>query len=199
MSKSAAPKNQLRLKLNLLHPNEIPPSLPTRFLRWIVSYGRYIVIFTEIIIVSAFLFRFKLDYDLDNIKTSINKDLPFIEGMIADEALINQTQSKLQTIGTVYANTPDWTRIFNNLSTEIPPSVRINSLNLDSNDGQNEYLGIKLSGQTTSVNDLGLFIKKLRNLQDAQGNKLFKDIALDSLNYDKQEILFSLSGGARRK
>jgi hypothetical protein len=194
-----APKNQLRLKLNLLHPNEIPPSLPTRFLRWIVSYGRYIVIFTEIIVVSAFIYRFKLDYDLDNIKTSINKDLPFIEGMIADEALINQTQSKFQTIGTVYANTPSWKRIFDNLSSEIPPSVRINSLNLESNDAQNEFLNIKLIGRTTSINDLGLFIKKLRTLQDAQGTKLFKDIALDSLNYDKQEILFSLSGGTKRK
>src|SRR3989344_2931274 len=111
MAKSA-PKKELRLKLNLLHPNEIPPSLPTRFLRWIVSYGRYIVIFTEIIVVSAFVFRFKLDADLDQLKTDINKDIPYIEGLIADEALIRQTQLKLQTIGTRFDDAPDWKRIF---------------------------------------------------------------------------------------
>ncbi len=197
MAKTAL-KNQLRLKLNLLHPNEIPPSLPTRFLRWVVSYGRYIVIFTEIIVVSAFVYRFKLDYDLDTLKTSINKDVPFIEGLISDEARITQAQIKLKTIGTTYNSAPNWKRIFNNLSTEIPTSVRINSLNLDNSDSAAEYISIKFVGQTNSVNDLGFFIRKLRDLKDAQGNKLFKDIVLDSLNYDKEELIFSISGGAKR-
>ncbi len=193
-----APKNQLRLKLNLLHPNEIPPSLPTRFLRWVVSYGRYIVIFTEIIVVSAFVYRFKLDYDLDTLKTSINKDVPFIEGLITDEARITQAQTKLKTIGSTYNSSPNWKRIFNNLATEIPTSVRINSLNIDNSDSAAEYLSIKFVGQTNSVNDLGFFIRKLRDLKDAQGNKMFKDIVLDSLNYDKEELIFSISGGAKR-
>jgi hypothetical protein len=194
-----APKNQLRLKLNLLHPNEIPPSLPTRFLRWVVSYGRYIVIFTEIIVVSAFVYRFKLDYDLDTIKTSINKDVPFIEGLISDEALINQTQTKLKTIGTAFDRSPDWQRIFNNLATVIPRSLRINSLSIDNSDPSTEYLAVKFVGQTTSNNDLGLFIRKLRDLKDDQGNSLYKDIVLDSLNYDQNELIFSISGGAKRK
>lgn len=193
-----APKNQLRLKLNLLHPNEILPSLPTRFLRWVVSYGRYIVIFTEIIVVSAFVYRFKLDYDLDTLKTSINKDVPFIEGLITDEARITQAQTKLKTIGSTYNSSPNWKRIFNNLATEIPTSVRINSLNIDNSDSAAEYLSIKFVGQTNSVNDLGFFIRKLRDLKDAQGNKMFKDIVLDSLNYDKEELIFSISGGAKR-
>ncbi len=193
-----APKNQLRLKLNLLHPNEIPPSLPTRFLRWVVSYGRYIVIFTEIIVVSAFVYRFKLDYDLDTLKTSINKDVPFIEGLITDEARITQAQTKLKTIGSTYNSSPNWKRIFNNLATEIPTSVRINSLNIDNSDSVAEYLSIKFVGQTNSVNDLGFFIRKLRDLKDAQGNKMFKDIVLDSLNYDKEELIFSISGGVKR-
>lgn len=197
MAKSA-PKNQLRLKLNLLHPNEIPPSLPTRFLRWVVSYGRYIVIFTEIIVVSAFVYRFKLDSDLDTFKTSINKDVPFIEGLIADESLIRQTQLKLETIGGVYAATPEWNRIFNNISTEIPRSVRVNSLTIDNGDPKAEYLSVKFIGQTNSNNDLGLFIRKLRDKKDAADNKMFTNIVLDSLNFDKDELIFSISGGVKR-
>lgn len=198
MAKTTAPKNQLRLKLNLLHPNEIPPSLPTRFLRWVVSYGRYIVIFTEIIVVSAFVYRFKLDYDLDALKTSINKDVPFIEGLISDEALIVQTQTKLKTIGMSYNASPNWHRIFQDLSTVIPKSVRVNSLNIDNSDNTTEYISIKFVGETASNNDLGLFIRKLRDLKDDQGNKMYKDIVLDTLNYNKDSLIFSISGGAKR-
>jgi hypothetical protein len=198
MAKTTAPKNQLRLKLNLLHPNEIPPSLPTRFLRWVVSYGRYIVIFTEIIVVSAFVYRFKLDYDLDALKTSINKDVPFIEGLISDEALIVQTQTKLKTIGLSYNSSPNWHRIFQDLSTVIPKSVRVNSLNIDNSDNTTEYISIKFVGETASNNDLGLFIRKLRDLKDDQGNKMYKDIVLDTLNYNKDSLIFSISGGAKR-
>lgn len=197
MAKSA-PKNQLRLKLNLLHPNEIPPSLPTRFLRWVVSYGRYIVIFTEIIVVSAFVYRFKLDADLDTFKTSINEDVPYIEGLISDEALIRQTQLKLSTIGSVYDFTPNWKRVFTDISSVIPISVRINSLSIDNADPKAEYVPVKFVGQTNSNNDLGLFIRKLRDKKDTSDNKMFNNIVLDSLNFDKDELIFSISGGVKR-
>jgi hypothetical protein len=194
----AAPKNQFRIKLNLLHPNEIPPSLPTRFLRWIVSYGRYIVIVTEVIVVAAFVFRFKLDADIDTLKTSINKDLPYIEGLIADEALIRQTQLKLQTIGNVYETTPEWQRIFDDISGEIPQSLRLTTLALDSTDDKIPYIGIKLTGQTSSTNDLGLFIRNLRNKKDKNNTKVFKDVSLDSLSFDKDSLVFTISGGIKR-
>lgn len=194
----AAPKNQFRIKLNLLHPNEIPPSLPTRFLRWIVSYGRYIVIFTEIIVVSAFVFRFKLDADIDALKTSINKDLPYIEGLISDEALIRQTQLKLQTIGNAYQTTPEWQRIFDDISGEIPQSLRLNTLALDNTDNKTPYLNIRMTGQTSSTNDLALFIRNLRNKKNKDNNKIFQDVSLDSLSFDKDSLIFTVSGGIKR-
>lgn len=198
MAKTSVQKNQLRLKLNLLHPNEIPPSLPTRFLRWIVSYGRYIVIFTEIIVVAAFVYRFKLDYDLDILKNDINKNIPLIEGLISSEALINQTQLKLQTIGTTYNSSPNWKNILDNFASTLPESIRINNINIEIADNTSEYLGLKINGTTPSNNDLGVFINKLKALKDAQGNLIFKDIVLESLNYDQESLLFSISGGVKR-
>jgi len=198
MAKTAAPIKELRLKLNLLHPNEIPPSLPTRFLRWIVSYGRYIVIFTEVIVVSAFVFRFKLDADLDQLKTDINKDLPYIEGLVADEALIRQTQLKLQTIGTHYENTPDWQMIFDTISSEIPSSASLTNLSFDNSDEKNPYIPIKMVGSASSSNDLSVFIKKLREKNDKNNAKLFKDITLDSLSFEKNKLIFSISGAIKR-
>ena len=198
MAKTTAQKKELRLKLNLLHPNEIPPSLPTRFLRWIVSYGRYIVIFTEVIVVSAFVFRFKLDADLDQLKTDLNKDVPYIEGLISSEALIRQTQLKLQTIGGNYDNSPDWEKIFNNISDEMPLSATLQTLNIDNSDEKTPFLAFKIIGSASSSNDLGVFIKKLREKKDQANTKVFKDISLDSLSLDKNKLEFSISGGVKR-
>jgi hypothetical protein len=47
---------------------------------------------------SGFVYRFKLDYDLDTIKTSINKDVPFIEGLISDEKLLKIHRELLDSV-----------------------------------------------------------------------------------------------------
>lgn len=193
-----APQTGFRIKLNLLHPNEIPASLPTRLLRWVVSYGRYIVIITEVIVVGAFLLRFKLDADIDTLKTSINKDLPYIEGLSEYEAQIRQTQLKLSTVGTTYTNTPDWKRIFDDLSAEVPFNLRLNNLTIDNTDDKNPFLGIKITGQTISSSELGLFIRKLRDKKDKDNNKIFKDISLDSVSFDRNVLIFNITGGVKR-
>lgn len=193
-----AQQEKFRIKLNLLHPNEIPPSLPTRFLRWVISYGRFIVIFTEVIVVGAFVFRFKLDADLDNLKTKINQDLPYVQGLVADEALIKQTQLKLQTIGQGYAATPDWRTIFSDISTQMPTSLELTSLNVESAATDPQFLPIKLNGKTASTNDLGVFIRNLRNAKDDKDVKIFNNISLDSISFDKEEITFTVTGGVKK-
>jgi len=61
-----------RLKeLNLL-PKEIwERGFFGQLLRWIISSGRYVVVFTELIVISAFLYRFGLDKTLLEIQKSI--------------------------------------------------------------------------------------------------------------------------------
>ena len=65
---AAQKEDKLKIKLNLLHTQGLPEKLPVKFLKWLVNYGRYIVVLVEIIVLVAFVARFKLDADLAEIK-----------------------------------------------------------------------------------------------------------------------------------
>ena len=48
-----------------------------QLLTWVLSVGRYVVVFTELIVISAFLYRFGLDRNLTDLRASV-KNILFI-------------------------------------------------------------------------------------------------------------------------
>lgn len=197
MADSAQP-TKLRINLNLLHPKEAPTKLPERFLKWLITYGRFIVIFVEVIVVAAFLTRFKLDADLDVLKTEINRDLPFIEKKANDEAEIKQAQAKLALIDTVYKSDDRWQEAVVNVSQQMPTSILLSSFSIEQVGGEDaqgkkiatdqKSVDFRINGSTTSNSDLGIFLNNLRSVET------FKQIDLTTISFDKQQILFSISG-----
>ena len=186
MADSAQQSSKLRISLNLLHPKEAPSKLPERFLKWLITYGRFIVIFVEIIVVGAFLTRFKLDADLDNLKNQINLDLPYVEGLSTDEALIKQTQTKIAMIDNNYQNADKWQETVVDISSQIPDSVVFTGLSLEEKDETS--VTFKISGATLSNTDLGIFLNNLRALDN------FSEINLSSISFDQQQIVFTITG-----
>lgn len=75
MSKPA----QSKISVNLLTQDEFSSSPIGKVLLWALSVGRYIVVFTELIVILSFLSRFKLDRDLTDINESIEKQKAIIE------------------------------------------------------------------------------------------------------------------------
>lgn len=185
---SQSPK--LRIRLNLLHPREVPAKLPERFLKWLVSYGRFIVIIVEVVVVAAFLTRFKLDADLDELKRKINLDLPYVEGLSADEALIKQTQSKLALIDKNYLQSDKWQNAVVEVSTQTPQSVKFIGLLLEEKDETS--VGFKITATTISNTDLGIFLNNLRVAPN------FGDVNLTSVNFDKENISFTITGFVKK-
>jgi hypothetical protein len=60
MSKQPARK-KLDINVNLLPQDPFFETVFGRFLKWALSIGRYIVIFTELIVILSFASRFTLD------------------------------------------------------------------------------------------------------------------------------------------
>src|SRR5438270_3459420 len=87
-----------KINLNLLYPQGIPEQLPLRFLKWLISYGRFIAVAVEILVLATFIARFKLDADLSDIKQKIKDQAPYIQALSIDEAIIKETQLRLSTI-----------------------------------------------------------------------------------------------------
>lgn len=68
-----------KLSVNLLPPSEFELSFWGRFLKWAVTAGRYIIILTELVVILAFLSRFKLDEDLRKINERVETQKNFLE------------------------------------------------------------------------------------------------------------------------
>jgi len=185
-----AQKSRLRVNVNLLHPKELPPKLPERFLKWLLSYGRFIVIAVEIVVVAAFISRFKLDADLDELKRKINLDLPYIEGLSADEALIKQTDLRLSTISQTYSQTPDWDKIFGKITSLLPKSIIFTNLTIERTASPTN-LNLRINAQTTSNTDLAIFLNNLRK------DNFFRDINLATINFDQDQIIFTITGATK--
>ena len=69
-----------------------------KFLKWLLSVGRWIVIITELIVILAFLSRFKLDRDLTNLNESIKQKQAIINSSANLEKEFRFLQKRLTTI-----------------------------------------------------------------------------------------------------
>ena len=186
MAKSAQ-NSPFRIDLNLLHPKEIPPPLLERFFRWLITYGRFIVIIVEVVVVSAFLMRFKLDADLDDLKRNIEKDLPYIEGLSNYEALIKQTQLRIDEFDKINNKGPQIKQALEDISSQIPSSLKLSNISFEPipNATNTKF---RVNGVSTSNSEIGFFINNLRKAEP------LKDIDLTSISFSDEEIIFTIIG-----
>lgn len=184
----AAQHPKIRLNLNLLFPQGVPQKLPIRFLKWLTSYGRFIAIVVEAIVIVTFITRFKMDADLADLKDKINKQIPFIESLAQNEAEIKQTQFKLAQIKKVYSSTPDWGGVLSKISQQLPSGVKLSDINLDHSEAN---LNFRVTGVSSSNADLATFIGGLKQ------ESSFRDINLTNVNFDSGQIDFAITGGVK--
>jgi hypothetical protein len=83
------------VKINLLPPSEFELSFWGRFLKWAVTTGRYVIIVTELIVIVAFLSRFKLDSELASLTDEIRGEKNVLDAQTTTEIKFLGVQAKL--------------------------------------------------------------------------------------------------------
>lgn len=192
MAASKDPKEQAKnqklsiFKVNLLVHKGDPVKIHILLLKWLLSSGRYIAIFVEIIVIVAVVMRYKLDGELSELKNNINERAAYIKTLSSDEALIKQTQFKLSTIKQMRRDNPDFAAILLDIAQQTP--TRINLTNIAfSKPSPAAGFGLSISGQTPSNVELSVFIKSL------QKDPLFTDISLSNISFEG-ETVFTIIG-----
>ena len=84
--------------INLLKQDLTTNSPWNRMLHWISSYGRYIMITTELIVLVAFASRFSLDRKLTDLKENIMEKEEILKANVTLEKNIRQTQEKIADV-----------------------------------------------------------------------------------------------------
>lgn len=177
------PKFKTAINLDLLKPQSNPEKLLTKFLRWLLSSGRFIFIIVEAVVLVAFFTRFKLDADLATRKETIEEQIPYIESLKPDEILIRQTQLKLATINELKTNQPDYSQILQQIAGNTPLSVTITSLDLEKT---SDKVHLHINAQAQNNKDVITFITKLKE------DKHFSSVILSSAGLEETFIKFTI-------
>ncbi len=171
-------------EINLLPREEFEKKPIGRLLTWALSVGRYIVIFTELIVILAFLSRFKLDRDLADLNQSIREKQAIIEASAEFEKEFIFLQKRLATIKKITTGQTSTTRLIITLGSLTPVDVAISNLNFgEDNDVQIRAIALSEKG-------LGNFVANLST------SPYFKNINLASVSKRLEtgpEISFSIN------
>ena len=174
----------IKINLDLLRPQSQPQQLAVKIFKWLLSSGRFLIIVVEIVVLGAFLFRFKLDADIATTREAIEEQIPFIDSLNSDEKLIRKTQFQLTTIKTTKQSSPDFAKILDNISKQTPGGVTLSTLNMGNGIGN---VSLKLVATATDNTQLNSFISGLKS------TNLFRDLTLVDVSFESGLINFTLT------
>lgn len=117
--------------VNLIGEEEMEYTPVGRIVTWAVTYGRYIMIGTEIIVLLAFISRFSLDRKLTDLNDEVSQKQAIIDANHEFEANFRTLQDKLATINTLM-NAPQTTsQVLSTIQSLLPNDVHLDTLNID--------------------------------------------------------------------
>lgn len=155
--------------INLLSQTRFDTKPLSKFLRWALTYGRYIIIGTQVIVLLAFFSRFKLDRDMSDLQEKIDQKVNIIQALYPTEQNTRIIQYRLDTLSKLENERSYYLQLLNTFSQNTPADVYINRLTLRQNQ-------LSIAGSSTTGQAMSDFLKFIRN------NENFSQINLETLS-----------------
>ena len=154
--------------INLLIKPEEELSISSQFLNWALTYGRYIIIIIQIVVLSVFFTRFKIDRDRTDLKEAVAQKRALIESFGEMETEIKRVQKRLSDIKLLVTNQDIYLRVINFLEKNTPTETTFALLSFS----KDIVKFVAISENLKTFNHL------LKRIQD---EKLLTDIQLEDL------------------
>lgn len=161
------PKKLTSIDVNLLPKDPFFDTPLGKALRWALSVGRYIVIFTELIVIISFATRFSLDRQVTDLNDSINQKEAIIRSYGDLEENVRTTQSVIEQYQQIQQQ-GNITDVFPALSAITPQDVRLDELII-------RPTSVLLGGSTLSQASLNLLITNIQLSSD------FRNVSVDKI------------------
>jgi len=126
-----------------------------KFLKWLLNVGRWIVIITELIVILAFLSRFKLDRDLTNLNEVVKQKQAIVSASSDFEKEFRFLQKRLSTIEGLKKSQVEADKILELFSQLTPAGIQLSNFNLS---GEK----ISLTASADSEITFAVFLKNLK-------------------------------------
>lgn len=157
------------VNINLLIKKKSGNSFSEQFFTWILTYGRYIIIITQIIVLFVFFFRFKIDRDHTDLKELVTQKQAILESLSDLETEIRSIQGRLVNIRTISPRQDSLLKVVKFLQQRTPVDIIFTNLLIT-----NE----KISFQATSGNLRSFSFM----LSQFQLDKKFSEVSLQDIN-----------------
>lgn len=157
-----------RPSIDLLAREDFTQRAVGRFLLWILTVGRYIVIFTELIVIAGFITRVALDRNL----TSVNEDLFEQKAILASyqpvEQRLWQLDEQFNLLSSIQSEQLEVSGLVEYFTQITPRDLRFERLSIDKT-------AVNISATAFSPGAFSAFLTSL------QANSDFSDLILESV------------------
>jgi Tfp pilus assembly protein PilN len=134
---------------------------------WALTIGRALVILVELVALGAFLYRFSLDNQLQDLRTKVKQEQAIVAYQSASESKYRNLQDRLALISSVSKASTQNLKVFKDIVALTPSGVTYTTLDLSPTQAQ-------IAATVNSVTALSDFIDKLKAYP-----------AIDSVSLDK--------------
>lgn len=147
-------KKPANININLVPKDPFFHTPLGRAMQWALSAGRYIVIFTELIVIICFGARFVLDQQLHNLNRQIADKSVTIEGFAELETQFRIAQSKIENIQQIEQDI-NIVDVFATLTQVTPPDIVLSQLSI-------RPASITITGRSFSQSAFNTYITNLQ-------------------------------------
>ena len=168
------PAKNKNKEINLLPKEVWETGSLGKLLHWALNVGRYVVVFTELIVISAFLFRFGLDRKLNDLNEEMTQKKSVISSFGDLEEEFRLVQKKLERTKTTKDEGLNVKEILEAISQMTPLDTSYSSISIRKD-------GVNLEGQTLS--DVGLATL----IATSQNDEIFSNVILENVASAKEK------------
>jgi len=178
----AAPKKAPATTIEFIPQEEWEKTSFGKFLKWLLNIGRWIVIVTELIVILAFLSRFKLDRDLTNLNESSKQKQAIINSSANLEKEFRFLQKRLTVIESLQKSQNEAKQVLDIFTELTPIGVQLSNFS---------YTDKKITLTAAANSDLA-FATFLKNLK---GSPQLKSLSIAKVSTNEEQggtIVFNL-------
>lgn len=161
-------------KINLIPEDEFEKSIVGKSLKWALTAGKSIVIVTEFVVILAFLSRFKLDRDLNDLNEIIAQKVVVVDSFSATEEVMRKLQARAKVVQTVDGLTVNFNKRWGEIVATTPRDMVFESVDVSRDaillkgvSGSESGFAALLSGlkrlegvSSVTINDIGFDVRK---------------------------------------
>lgn len=144
--------------INLVRKNQ---TFIDRFINWALTAGRLVVIVTELIALTAFLYRFSLDRQLIDLSSKIKQEQAIVNLLKDNEETYRDLQNRLFLTSNFSKQAQDKIELTEDIIGFAPSGLIFNNISM-----QEER--VRISANINSVSILSKFVKSLKDYKKVE-------------------------------